>query len=623
MPVNVLYREREVGHIVARRGARGRRDDARTGAGLVPAGRRRYGTSTALAAEADGRAPRTPGRRPRARGADDARRRSSTRRAPPAAPRAPCSRTATSPRTRARSSRPGASRRADRYLAVLPLFHVHGLGNGVCSLARERLPHAARRALRAREGARRSSRSSGRRSSSACRRSTCACSSWPTRRRARIGARTAPLRVRLGAAARARLRGLPGALRPRDPRALRHDRDADDARQPVRRRAAAGHGRAAARRVSRSRIVDAGRPRRARRARRASCWCAARPSSPATGGSPRPPPPRSPDGWFRTGDLGERAADGYVTLRGRASDLIICGGFNVYPREIEDVLLEQPGVREAAVVGVPDARRGEVPVAYFAGDADPGRSRPPAGASSRRSRCRARSCASTRCRATRWARSTRAGSRSSRARALRSQRRGVARRPCVVLPLALEECLHEIQGCLLADFERDRRGGRGPVAAQPACQGQNALSAAEKAAGWVLLFDGTRHEGLARLQRAEDAGLDDRRLRAEDRGHRGQLRQRQARRPRRPTASSRTSSSASTGRPPRAATAASCTASSRTRSTRPPWMTGPEYQFIDDVGFPEKLEEWQKAGAELRDAPAERPEAAEAGGRVEHHAGSS
>jgi len=77
------------------------------------------------------------------------------------------------------------------------------------------------------------------------------------------------------------------------------------------------------------------------------------------------------DGWFRTGDLGERSADGYVTLRGRASDLIISGGFNVYPREIEDVLLEQPGVREAAVVGVPDGRRGELPVAGYAGDADP------------------------------------------------------------------------------------------------------------------------------------------------------------------------------------------------------------------------------------------------------------
>jgi malonyl-CoA/methylmalonyl-CoA synthetase len=77
------------------------------------------------------------------------------------------------------------------------------------------------------------------------------------------------------------------------------------------------------------------------------------------------------DGWFRTGDLGALSADGYVTLRGRARDLIISGGFNVYPREIEEVLLEQPGVREAAVLGVPDARRGEVPVACFSGDADP------------------------------------------------------------------------------------------------------------------------------------------------------------------------------------------------------------------------------------------------------------
>jgi len=77
------------------------------------------------------------------------------------------------------------------------------------------------------------------------------------------------------------------------------------------------------------------------------------------------------DGWFRTGDLAERAADGYVTLRGRASELILCGGFNVYPREIEEVLLEQPGVREAAVVGTPDERRGERPLAFYAGDAEP------------------------------------------------------------------------------------------------------------------------------------------------------------------------------------------------------------------------------------------------------------
>ena len=74
------------------------------------------------------------------------------------------------------------------------------------------------------------------------------------------------------------------------------------------------------------------------------------------------------DGWFRTGDIGVRAADGYVTLQGRRSDLIISGGFNIYPREIEELILEQPGVREATIVGVPDAVRGEVPVAYVVVD---------------------------------------------------------------------------------------------------------------------------------------------------------------------------------------------------------------------------------------------------------------
>ncbi len=75
------------------------------------------------------------------------------------------------------------------------------------------------------------------------------------------------------------------------------------------------------------------------------------------------------DGWFRTGDIGKRSADGYITLEGRRSDLIISGGFNIYPREIEEILLEQPGVREATVVGVADGVRGEVPVAYVVADA--------------------------------------------------------------------------------------------------------------------------------------------------------------------------------------------------------------------------------------------------------------
>lgn len=70
-------------------------------------------------------------------------------------------------------------------------------------------------------------------------------------------------------------------------------------------------------------------------------------------------------GWFRTGDLAVRAPDGYFTLKGRRSDLIISGGFNIYPREIEELLLEQDSVAEVVVTGVPDARRGEVPVAYI------------------------------------------------------------------------------------------------------------------------------------------------------------------------------------------------------------------------------------------------------------------
>src|SRR6185312_13552496 len=74
------------------------------------------------------------------------------------------------------------------------------------------------------------------------------------------------------------------------------------------------------------------------------------------------------DGWFRTGDLATRAADGYYTLRGRKGDLIISGGFNIYPREIEELLLEDPRVREATVVGVSDDARGEVPIAYVCAD---------------------------------------------------------------------------------------------------------------------------------------------------------------------------------------------------------------------------------------------------------------
>ncbi len=71
------------------------------------------------------------------------------------------------------------------------------------------------------------------------------------------------------------------------------------------------------------------------------------------------------DGWFKTGDIATRSDDGYYTLSGRKSDLIISGGFNIYPREIEEFLMEQPEIVEAAVVGEPHPLRGEVPVGYI------------------------------------------------------------------------------------------------------------------------------------------------------------------------------------------------------------------------------------------------------------------
>ncbi len=68
------------------------------------------------------------------------------------------------------------------------------------------------------------------------------------------------------------------------------------------------------------------------------------------------------DGWYATGDLARADADGMVTVVGRCKDLLISGGENIYPAEIENLAITWPGVAEAAVVGLPDARWGEVPV---------------------------------------------------------------------------------------------------------------------------------------------------------------------------------------------------------------------------------------------------------------------
>ena len=76
------------------------------------------------------------------------------------------------------------------------------------------------------------------------------------------------------------------------------------------------------------------------------------------------------DAWFRTGDLGDHDDAGYLRLLGRAKELIITGGYNVYPREVEDVLGAHPDVTEAAVVGIPSTEWGETVVAYVVGGGD-------------------------------------------------------------------------------------------------------------------------------------------------------------------------------------------------------------------------------------------------------------
>lgn len=73
------------------------------------------------------------------------------------------------------------------------------------------------------------------------------------------------------------------------------------------------------------------------------------------------------NGWLRTGDMGSFDERGYLTLRDRSKDVVISGGSNIYPREVEEALLEHPGVTEAGVVGAPDEEWGEVVVAFIVG----------------------------------------------------------------------------------------------------------------------------------------------------------------------------------------------------------------------------------------------------------------
>ncbi|WP_456388517.1 class I adenylate-forming enzyme family protein [Profundibacter sp.] len=74
------------------------------------------------------------------------------------------------------------------------------------------------------------------------------------------------------------------------------------------------------------------------------------------------------DGWLKTGDMGAMDTDGFLALHDRAKDMVISGGSNIYPREVEEVLLQHPSVSEVSVVGKPDAEWGELVVAFVVGD---------------------------------------------------------------------------------------------------------------------------------------------------------------------------------------------------------------------------------------------------------------
>jgi acyl-CoA synthetase (AMP-forming)/AMP-acid ligase II len=73
----------------------------------------------------------------------------------------------------------------------------------------------------------------------------------------------------------------------------------------------------------------------------------------------------TPDGWFKTGDLARLDEDGYLFITGRIKDMIIMAGEKVFPREIEDAIKLHPAVMIAAVIGVKDSSRGEMPVAFI------------------------------------------------------------------------------------------------------------------------------------------------------------------------------------------------------------------------------------------------------------------
>ena len=156
---------------------------------------------------------------------------------------------------------------------------------------------------------------------------------------------------------------------------------------------------------------ESGRCNRAR-CRSARSRSQAPTSLPAIGRMPRKRAANShADGWFKTGDLGRIDGNGYVHIVGRAKDLVISGGYNVYPKEVESELERVPGVAESAVFGVPHPDFGEAVTAAVV--LKPVRRSPrrrssmPSVRAWRATRCRSAYCWSRSCRAIRWARCAR------------------------------------------------------------------------------------------------------------------------------------------------------------------------------------------------------------------------
>ena len=118
-------------------------------------------------------------------------------------------------------------------------------------------------------------------------------------------------------------------------------------------------------------------------------------------------------GWLYTGDLMRRDADGYYYFVGRRDDMINVAGENVYPKEVEDILLQHPNLRDACVVPAPHGVKGEVPIAFVvareAGKTTEDDVRRSSWSAARPMRTRGRWCSWTRCRSAAPARSTARG----------------------------------------------------------------------------------------------------------------------------------------------------------------------------------------------------------------------